>query len=233
MILSLFALAGVINSFLFLYLADNSACSIINTILSYLFLLDIFIRILGNGPENYVHGEWNLIDMSSIILSFIFTIGLEERVYSSLMKIMRIYRVNFLLTGFSLTLPQKFKRLLGTIIIIIPIIARFIPLFMIIYYFLGILGMEIFYDTSRLPPTVTYGAYDEFSNFRDFISTQTYLVQVLTEAGWSAVAFDYAKKNDSNFVGIMLYFVMCHIIIVIVLASVLKGIIWFVFITVS
>ena len=104
MILSLFALAGVINSFLFLYLADNSACSIINTILSYLFLLDIFIRILGNGPENYVHGEWNLIDMSSIILSFIFTIGLEERVYSSLMKIMRIYRVNFLLTGFSLTL---------------------------------------------------------------------------------------------------------------------------------
>ena len=93
--------------------------------------------------------------------------------------------------------------------------------------------MEIFYDTSRLPPTVTYGAYDEFSNFRDFISTQTYLVQVLTEAGWSAVAFDYAKKNDSNFVGIMLYFVMCHIIIVIVLASVLKGIIWFVFITVS
>jgi len=31
---------------------------------------------------------------------------------------------------------------------------------MIIYYFLGILGMEIFYDTSRLPPTETYGAYD-------------------------------------------------------------------------
>ena len=55
----------------------------------------------------------------------------------------------------------------------------------------------------------------------------------LTEAGWSAVAFDYAKKNNENFVWVMLYFVMCHIIVVIVLASVLKGIIWFVFITVS
>ena len=93
--------------------------------------------------------------------------------------------------------------------------------------------MEIFYDTSRMPPTEDYGAYDEFSNFRNFVNTQTYLVQVLTEAGWSSVAFDHAKKNDSNFVGVMLYFVMCHIIIVIVLASVLKGIIWFVFITVS
>jgi hypothetical protein len=59
------------------------------------------------------------------------------------------------------------------------------------------------------------------------------LVQVLTEAGWSSVAFDYAKKNDSNFSLIMMFFVFCHVIIVIVLASVLKGIIWFVFITVS
>jgi len=93
---------------------------------------------------------------------------------------MRIYRVNFLLNGIYLAILEKFRGLLGTIIIILPITARFLPLFMIIYYFLGILGMEIFYESSRLPPSPVYGVYNEFSSFKNFIFTQTYLVQVLT-----------------------------------------------------
>lgn len=85
---------------------------------------------------------------------------MEDRVYSCLLKIMRIYRINFLLNGFTFELLEKFKALLGTIIIIIPIIARFLPLFMIIYYILGILGMEIFYDATRQTPSNPYGGYD-------------------------------------------------------------------------
>lgn len=44
---------------------------------------------------------------------------------------------------------EKFKRLLGTVIIMLPLIFRFIPLFLIVYYLLGIAGMEIFYDLTR------------------------------------------------------------------------------------
>ncbi len=74
-------------------------------------------------------------------------------------------------------------------------IIRFIPLCLITYYVLGIIGMEIFYESSQITATAAYGFYDEFSNFHSFIYTQFYMIQVLTEAGWSSVAFDYAKRS--------------------------------------
>lgn len=56
---------------------------------------------------------------------------------------------------------------------------------------------------------------------------------MLTEAGWSAVAFDYAARAGTGWGLALLFFVLCHIVVVLVLAAVLKGIIWFVFITVT
>lgn len=117
-------------------------------------------------------------------------------------------------------------------VIIVPLTTRFIPLFLIVYYMLGIFGMEIFYDLSR-QATDTPSIYDGLSNFQGLIYTQFYLVQVLTEAGWSAVAFDYANRAGSSWALALVFFVFCHMIIVLVLAAVLKGTIWFVFLTVA
>ena len=114
--------------------------------------------------------------------------------------------------------------------IIIPIVLKFFPLYMISYYALGILGMQFFRNdtTSR---DVLYGGYNEFSNFKNFISTQWIFVQVLVEAGWTEVAYHHAARYGS-FALVMLYFVFCHIIIVIVLTSLMKGVAWTVYETV-
>jgi len=61
---------------------------------------------------------------------------------------------------------DKFKKLLGTVVIIVPLTARFIPLFLVAYYMLGIFGMELFYDLSR-QPTDSPSIYDGLSNFQD------------------------------------------------------------------
>lgn len=127
---------------------------------------------------------------------------------------------------------NHFKKLVSTVIIIIPIFLRFLPIFMVSYYVIGVLGMELFYETARMA-TTSYSAYDQFSHFRGFINTQFYLCQVLTEAGWSMLAFDYADRNYNYYALVLLFFILCHGIIVLVLAAVLKGIIWFVFITVA
>ena len=92
--------------------------------------------------------------------------------------------------------------------------------------------MEVFYDLTR-QTSDSASVYDSLSNFQELINTQYYLVQVLTEAGWSAVAFDYANRAGQQWFFAMLFFVLCHIVVVLVLAAVLKGIIWFVFITVT
>lgn len=146
--LSLFALFGVINSFFCLY-SGNSTFLLIDDIVSYLFLVDIFIRVIGDGPENYFNKEWNTMDMSVILIGLLFTITSVSTVFPPLLKILRIYRISALakllfqnkFIQIEFELLQKFKNLFQKIIIILPIIIRFVPLFLIFYYILGIVGM--------------------------------------------------------------------------------------------
>lgn len=107
------------------------------------------------------------MDCTSIIISFFVTALSNNVVYSAMFKFLRIVRFGELvkiicknkLMDEEPKIVENFKEMLGTIIIIIPITTRFMPLFMIVYYILGIIGMEIFYDTAREPAT-NYGMYD-------------------------------------------------------------------------
>ena len=56
-------------------------------------------------------------------------------------------------------------------------------------------------------------------------------MQIFIEAGWPGIAYDHAYRYGS-FAATMLFFVVCHIIIVIVLTSLLKGLAWEVYFTV-
>ena len=44
--------------------------------------------------------------------------------------------------------------------VIVPIILKFIPLFMIIYYVLGVFAMEALYGASQVTASTKYGMYD-------------------------------------------------------------------------
>jgi hypothetical protein len=47
------------------------------------------------------------------------------------------------------------------------------------------------------------------------------------------VAYDYAKRNSEYFRYVMLYFVLCHMIIVLITATLIKSTFWSVYFTVS
>lgn len=70
-----------------------------------------------------------------------------------------------------------------------------------------------------------YNAYQQFSHFGTFINSQFIFMQILVEAGWSSVAIDHAYKYG-YYALTMLFFVFSHVIIVIVLTALLKGITW-------
>jgi hypothetical protein len=83
----------------------------------------------------------------------------------ALLRMSRIYRGAFLLDqiqekcGIRNVMYHKLKNLFGTITIILPIIVKFVPFFLVIYYILGILGMEIFYEAKNIP-TNPYSFYN-------------------------------------------------------------------------
>jgi hypothetical protein len=58
-------------------------------------------------------------------------------------------------------------------------------------------------------------------------------VQVLTEAGWSSVAFDVASRIPNYFGLVMSLFASFHVVIVLILATLIKGIVLSTFLTVS
>jgi hypothetical protein len=76
-----------------------------------------------------------------------------------------------------------------------------------------------------------YNQYQEFSHFATFLNSQFIFVQVLVEAGWSLVAYDHALKYG-YFGLVLMYFVLSHVVIVIILTSLMKGITWEVYYTV-
>lgn len=85
-----------------------------------------------------------------------------------LIRMVRIYKANFLLEGLisnSLwtihsSLYYNIQNLILRTAVIIPILMKFIPLFAIIYYVLGVLSMEILADSSQLAVSESYGMYD-------------------------------------------------------------------------
>jgi MFS superfamily sulfate permease-like transporter len=59
------------------------------------------------------------------------------------------------------------------------------------------------------------------------------MVQVLTEAGWSQLAFDHCWRASDYFAYIMLFFCFMHITIVYIIATLIRGVFWEVFFTVN
>jgi len=53
----------------------------------------VIIRILSEGIEDYIDGEWNNLDIAMIFLNLIFSLVVEAHTLSALFKIVRLFRV--------------------------------------------------------------------------------------------------------------------------------------------
>lgn len=93
--------------------------------------------------------------------------------------------------------------------------------------------MEIFYSSYQTAGSPNYNSYDQFSSFRNFISSQFLMMQILVEAGWSVIAYDHCWRHPQFYALIMIFFCFMHIIIVSIISTLIKGIFWEVYFTVD
>ena len=70
----------------------------VDKVLSYLLLLEVFVRVVGEGPENWWNGEWNAMDLVLIVLGILSSLVTGSQTYSALIKVMRIFRFSPTLT---------------------------------------------------------------------------------------------------------------------------------------
>ena len=64
----------------------------VDRVVSCLILGDILMRGISQGLEDYLNGEWNILDFVMIWLSFLCSMVLESHVLSGLFKIVRLFR---------------------------------------------------------------------------------------------------------------------------------------------
>lgn len=110
----------------------------------------------------------------------------------------------------------------------IPIVIDFFPMYLILFYFYGVIGLQIY---SRITPTMgpkesPYSLYDEIGNFNSFLYSQFFLVQVIVDAGWSVVAYDYSYRYPLPVWFTLFFFVFTHLNLNLILGSLIKGVTW-------
>lgn len=93
--------------------------------------------------------------------------------------------------------------------------------------------MEAFYNSYSTLGSPSYNNYQQFQSFRSFIQAQYIMVMILTEAGWSQVAYDHSWRNPDYFGIIMTFFCVMHLVIVYIIAIIIRGVFWEVFFTVD
>lgn len=96
------------------------------------------------------------------------------------------------------------------------------PLFLTLYYILGIIGIEAYDETFLMEQSSPYSFYDSVSNFRTFLLSQIVIVQCMVEAGWSMIIFDHAYRFGNTAL-VYIYFIMIHIFIDTTIFSIMKG----------
>ena len=241
LVASIVILATFINAIFLVY--DVFAVSkTIDDVLVWVFVLELAFRIIAIGPENFFADRWNNLDSILVVLGTVFFFIEGEINISSLARMGRIFRIaslariishsNFI-NNFRIPFFEKLKVLFQIILEIIPIILKFMPLFMFSFYVFGVVGMELFHNSYQTTGSPRYHTYQQFSSFQTFIQSQYVMVQILTEAGWSLIAFDHCWRNPQYYGYIMVYFCLMHIIITYVIATLVKGIFWEVYFTVD
>lgn len=128
---------------------------IFDGVFTFLFCGEMIMKIIGFDFEDFFRGTLNKFDFLVVLFMAVFEILKPHGQLNNLdamIKLLRFYRVpligrviankkNYIYkNGFYI----KTARLIGQIIVIFPIVVKFLPVFAIAAYFLGVLGILIF-----------------------------------------------------------------------------------------
>ncbi len=129
---------------------------IIDDVIIILIVIEIGFRLIGLGPELFFNSFLNIIDLAVVVIGVFLELAPAEiipRNSGVFIKMFRIFRIALLIRFFTSTwkisykseIHTKLSKLINQIALIIPIVLKFFPFYMISFYFLGVIGVQIFW----------------------------------------------------------------------------------------
>ena len=148
LVVSLNILLSAVNAIYFLYYS-TSLVVLFDDFFIWLFCVEILVRMAAMGPEVYLSDRWNAAD-ALLVFAGIAMFFVQDIDADGLIRILRLFRVSslfralgtiFVLKHLKFEIYGKLRNIFTTLLMIMPIIVKFLPLFAFFFYFYAIIGL--------------------------------------------------------------------------------------------
>jgi len=181
-----------------------------NTLCTFVFLIEMLIKLKGLGYNQYISDRFNIFDGVSsqattlltcdcpvdsdrlhvqtiVMMSFAEFFLPGEGGGISVFRALRILRIFKAAARF-----ENLKKVIMTIVLTLPELANFFILLSLAVFFYAVMGLQLFGGT--------YGDLEEYPrvNFDSFWWSLMTVFQVLTGEDWNAAMFDAMEANGSS-----------------------------------
>ena len=138
-----------VNSILLMYFYTPLA-ETFDTVFIWLFVAELLFRLIAVGTEIYFMEKTNIIDLFLILSGAVFFFLPISRNADGLIRMCRIFRVSALIQHVSKRGPfvslkydiyRKVKRIFTMCLEIMPIIIRFLSMYVFFFHIFGVAGM--------------------------------------------------------------------------------------------
>ncbi|XP_061414919.1 two pore calcium channel protein 1-like isoform X2 [Lethenteron reissneri] len=200
-----------------------------------LYVLEILLKLYTYEPQTFFSRSnfWNWFDVMIVVSALLATIIVHSTTSSTqildFLLIIRVLRLLRIVESF-----ERFRVVIHTMINIGPTMVTYAGLVMVFYYTFAILGMELFQGKIRFFPAGSSDAqpfcgnpllngskfYNEKyckNNFNDLSSSFVLLVELTVVNQWHVLASGFVAVTN---VGARVYFILFHMIVVILVINI-------------
>ncbi|XP_014770199.2 two pore channel protein 1 isoform X1 [Octopus bimaculoides] len=189
----------------------------------YIYVIEACLKILGKGPREYFTTGWDLFDFFVTLVSIIGLLGeiVNHNFYYIMVlrpfRLLRLFKIN-----------RRYRDVLGTFFVIFSRLVSIALTIMMLYYFFGIIGMEIIGDvdlTNCCKNTSVEDFYREdnstsiqglyyLNNFQNIVYSGVTLFELTVVNNWFIIMEGYANTVSE---WLRLYFMLFYIVSMVVM----------------
>ncbi|WP_078556316.1 ion transporter [Bacillus alkalicellulosilyticus] len=147
------------------YFTGNSLLIIIDKIIVWVFVIEMFLKIVGLGNRGYFSDRWNIFDFMIVVASLLF----YTTAFVSVLRLVRVLRLIRMIPAI-----PALRRIIDSLMASVPALTGILGLSILIFSIYAIIGTTFFRDV--LP-------YEFFGSFHTSLFT---LMQVVTFESWAS-----------------------------------------------
>jgi len=162
--------------------SQERALGVVSYVLTFVFLIELIVKLLAFGWTQYVSSWWNIFDACVVPIGIVEFIVAESGghfpVNIVILRMFRILRVLRVGRGF-----QDIIKFIRTLLFALPEAIKVFLLLLVIYFLYAILGMWMFGRINHLNPA----KLNDHINFRTFYYAIMAVGRTMTGPGWNLV----------------------------------------------